>query len=283
MIVALGFSKQKMSIGNLAKELYAESPEKTLYHYTSFKALLEIIKSRALYASDIRFLNDAAEMKHTANLLRTEISRRLKQGHSNPKLLNQLRDWLSHSITDCHMLFVVCFTANGNLLSQWRGYCPLGRGVSLGLNPDRVTKCADSQSYQIGKCVYDNVRQRELVAKIIDEIETLAAEQGENSNTSKRHPSQSFHDVFKDVEADLLRVAAILKHPSFQEEEEWRAVSPVLTNYVNAPISYREGASMLVPYLEFSLVPESYKQLEIQHIYLGPTPNINLSMTSLSM
>lgn len=39
---------------------------------------------------------------------------------------------------------------------------------------------------------------------------------------------------------------------------------------------------MLVPYLEFFLLPDRDKQLEIQHIYLGPTPNINLSMTSLS-
>ena len=271
-----------MTIENITKALYAENPEKTLYHYTSFSGLLGIIKSRVLWASDIRFLNDSAEMKHTADMLRTEISQRIEKGQSNRKLLYQFRDWLSHRITHGNMLFVVSFTDNGNLLSQWRGYCPLGKGVSLGFNPTLIAKCADDQSYKIGRCIYDSKYQRELVSSIIDEIETLAGKRGANTDISKRHPTQSFYDVFEEVESDLLRIAAIMKNPSFKEEEEWRVVSPVLTNYVKSPILYREGVSMLVPYLEFSLVSEGANQIEIQHIYLGPTPNNVLSMRSLS-
>lgn len=271
-----------MTIQDIANSLYADKPEKTLYHYTSFTGLLGIIKSQSLWASDIRFLNDAAEMKHTADLLRDEIARRLEEGKSNSKLLSQFRDWLFHRITDGHMLFVVSLTANGNLLSQWRGYCPLGKGISVGFNSRVISDCAARQSFIIGKCIYDSARQSELTKSILDEIEKLAVARGENKDASKRHPSQSYHDVFEEVEADLLRVAAILKHTSFKEEEEWRAVSPVLTNYVNSPIYYREGMSMLVPYLEFSLILNNANRMEIQHIYLGPTPNNNLSMTSLS-
>lgn len=271
-----------MAIKNIVESLYAESPEKTLYHYTSLTGLLGIIKSQSLWASDIRFFNDAAEMKHTADLLRNEISRRLEQGEGNSKLLSQFRDWISHRITDGHMLFVTSLTANGNLLSQWRGYCPLGKGVSVGFNPTIISRCANRQSFLIGKCIYDSVRQNQITKNIIEDIEKVATQRGENTDPSKRHPTQSFHDVFEEVEADLLRVAAILKHPSFKEEEEWRAVSLVLTNYVKSPISYREGISMLIPYLEFSLIPDSASKMEIQHVFLGPTPNNNLSMTSLS-
>ncbi len=271
-----------MTINRIANSLYSDIPERTLYHYTSFTGLLGIVKSQALWASDIRFLNDAAEMKNTADLLRDEISRRSEIGQGNLKLLNQFRDWLSHRITDGNMLFVVSLTPKGNLLSQWRGYCPLGKGISIGFNPIIISHCAAMQSFQIGKCIYDNEQQKEISKQIIDEIESLAVDKGENAEVSKRHPTQSFYDIFEEVENDLLRIAAILKHPSFNKEEEWRIVSPILTNYVVAPISYREGLSMLVPYIEFSLVPEGASTIEIQHLFLGPTPNNNLSMTSLS-
>ncbi len=271
-----------MTINKLAEELYAENPDKTLYHYTSLTGLLGIIKSQSFWASDIRYFNDAAEMKHTADLLRNEISRRLEKGEGNSKLLIQFREWISHRITDGHMVFVSSLTGNGNLLSQWRGYTPLGKGVSVGLNPEIISRCANKQDFLIGKCIYKITSQNKIINQIIEEIEKLAVSMGENTDPSKHHPTQSFHDVFEAVEAELLRIAAILKHPSFEEEEEWRAVSPVLTNYVKSPIDYREGISMLIPYIEFRLVPDGEASMNIEHVYLGPTPNNNLSMSSMS-
>jgi hypothetical protein len=225
-----------MPIQDLVQELYAEQPGETLYHYTSLKGTIGIIESRSLWATDIRFFNDAAELKYTADRLQTTIAQRLEDGDSNARLLTQFQGWLSRRITDGHMLYVACFTANGNLLSQWRGYCPIGKGVSLGFHPEKIRSCAAEQYFLIGKCVYDVKTQHRLVASIIDTIERVAEEKGENADPSKRHPSQSFYDVFEEVEADLLRVAALLKHPSFHEEQEWRTVSPVTTNYVDAPI-----------------------------------------------
>jgi len=271
-----------MSIKEIAESLYSESPKKTLYHYTSFNGLLGIIKSQSLWASDIQFFNDSAEMQHTKNLLNNEISQCLKQGEHDSKLLNQFRDWISHRITNGNMLFVVSLTANGNLLSQWRGYCPIGKGVSVGFNPTIISLCANRQSFLIGKCIYNNAVQNKIIKNIIKNVKKLANERGENTNPSKRHPSQSFHDIFEEIEDDLLRVAAILKHPSFKEEEEWRVVSPVITNYVKSPILYREGISMLIPYLEFSLISDNDLTMNIQHVILGPTPNNKLSITSLS-
>ena len=35
-----------------------------LYHYTSARAFLDIVKSKAIWASNVRFLNDTAELRH---------------------------------------------------------------------------------------------------------------------------------------------------------------------------------------------------------------------------
>jgi hypothetical protein len=83
--------------------------------------------------------------------------------------------------------------------------------------------------------------------------------------------------------AEPLLIAAILKHPSFREEEEWRIVSPVVTDFVKAPVLFREGTSMLVPYIEFGLTADNHAPIALEHLFLGPTPNITISMNSLTM
>lgn len=80
-------------IKNITQKLYSDIPQEILYHYTSFKGLLGIVDSGVLWASDVRYMNDSAEMKHTADLIRAEIVSRIAGGHDNQKLLNQFMDW----------------------------------------------------------------------------------------------------------------------------------------------------------------------------------------------
>ncbi len=267
----------------ITQKLYADIPKETLYHYTTFTGLLGIVGSRALWASDIRYMNDSAELRHTADLIRKEITQRIAAGHRNPILLNQFLDWVSHRITNGHLLFGASFRSNGNLLSQWRGYSRLGKGVSLGFNPTYILKCAQAQSFQIGKCIYDPTEQQRLIVKVVNAVEDLAHECCENDDPTKPDGNPPYHAVFRQIESQLLRIAAVLKHPSYQEEAEWRIVSPAITDYRSAPVLFREGASMLVPYVEFKLSPQSGKPIALEHVFLGPTPNINISMNSLDM
>ena len=74
---------------DIIASLYADLPDETLYHYTNLKGLLGIVESRVLWASDIRYMNDASELKHTVDLIRIEIRQRIAKGHPNPRLLDQ--------------------------------------------------------------------------------------------------------------------------------------------------------------------------------------------------
>jgi hypothetical protein len=270
-------------IRDITENLYSDIPKETLYHYTTFAGLMGIVRSQMLWASDIRYMNDSAELKHTADLIRMEITQRITAGYAKPNLLNQFLEWVTHRITNGHMLFAASFRSNGNLLSQWRGYSKLGKGVSLGFNPDYILKCAREQSFQIGKCIYNSTDQHRLIKQVVDSVEGLAQTHHEKKDIPEKNDPQSYYDVFEKIETDLLRIAAILKHPSFQEEEEWRIVSPALTDYVTSPVLFREGTSMLVPYVEFKLLHAKNKPVALEHIFLGPTPNINISMNSLTM
>jgi Protein of unknown function (DUF2971) len=270
-------------IRDITEKLYSDIPRERLYHYTNFTGLLGIVDKRALWATDIRYMNDSAELKHTADLIRSEITERIGAGHPRPDLLNQFLDWVTHRITNGHMLFASSFRANGNLLSQWRGYSRLGKGVSLGFNPDYVLRCASHQSFQIGKCIYNSQHQERLIRRVVDAVEALAEEHDRNASGETSADDTSYQGVFQLIESDLLRIAAILKHPSFREEEEWRIISPVITDYVKAEVQFREGTSMLVPYIQFNLLAEDDSSIALEHLFLGPTPNITISMNSLTM
>lgn len=270
-------------IKDITQKLYSDIPKETLYHYTTFTGLLGIVGSRSLWASDIRYMNDSAELKHTADLIKIEIARRIAAGHTNPDLLNQFLDWVSHRITNGHLLFAASFRSNGNLLSQWRGYSRLGKGVSVGFSPTYILACAKARSFQIGKCIYDPAEQRRLIINVIDAIEELALADRDAIESYAQPIPRSYHGVFEKIEGDLLRIAAVLKHPSFQEEAEWRIISPAITDYMNSPVLFREGTSMLVPYVQFSLLAEADQPIALEHLFLGPTPNISISMNSLKM
>lgn len=262
-------------IRDITAQLYAHTPAETLYHYTRFSGFLGITERRSLWASDIRYMNDSAELRHTADLVRQEVSRRVAQGHPNPALLTRFLDWTAHRITNGHMLFAASFRANGNLLSQWRGYSSPGKGVSIGFNSHHILDCARRQAFQVGKCVYAPEAQQRLIAQVLDAVEIMADTRG--------HDEDLYPQIFREIESDLLRIAAVLKHPSFQEEEEWRIVSPVVTDFLHSNVRFREGTSMLVPYLEFDLRREGDNSLPLEHLFLGPTASVELSMNSITL
>lgn len=264
-------------ISKITEALFSEPPQETLYHYTSLSGVLGIIGSRTLWASDIRYMNDSAELRHTADLVGREVTARINGGHSRPHLLTCFLDWVENRITNGHILFGASFRANGNLLSQWRGYSAIGKGASLGFNAETVSRCAQMQEFRMGRCIYDRQTQQGLIAQVLDAVEVLA------SDIEDGVEREVYHQLFEHLESDLLRLAAILKHPSFEEEQEWRLVSPVISDYRQAAVSFREGRSMLVPYMRFALVAEEHEAVALDHVFLGPTPNISLSMNSMKM
>ena len=277
-----GIKRDMQEIGTLTEALFADTPRGLLYHYTTLNGLLGIVRSRTLWASDIRYMNDSAELKHTADLIRLEVQDRIARGQGKADLLGQFTDWISHRITNGHMLFGASFRAHGNLLSQWRGYSPHGKGVSLGFSADFIMQCARRQRLQIGKCVYEPAMQRRLVRQVIDAVESHVDTHAADG-TSRQQMSALYQKVFEDIEIDLLRIAAILKHPSFREEKEWRIVSPVFTDSAHSRVLFREANAMIVPYVEFDLQSEADHPLQLDHLFLGPTQNSNISLNSLKM
>ena len=117
-------------------ELYAHEPPTTLYHYTGLSGALGIVEKGHVYATELRYLNDTTEGSHLASLISRLVDQRLLGAMqvAEERLLRQLQLWVKNRMRDGHMVFTASFTTEGDQLSQWRGYCAAGKGVSLGFN-----------------------------------------------------------------------------------------------------------------------------------------------------
>ena len=266
---------QATTIERIANELYAESPADILFHYTSLGAMCSIVDGQCIWATDVRYFSDASELTYLMALHRG-IDQRTERAHS--EILGQFHRWLSERLPQGNMVFAVSFSVQGNLLSQWRAYCQSGRGVSLGFRPAAIAQAATEQAFALCKCLYDQKEQDELVSRVLDAVVSLGSDVGLDN---KRHPTESYFGVFEGIENSLLRIGAVFKHPAFREEVEWRAVSPVFTSHVGTGIRWREGLSMLVPYIHFRLAATT-SAIPLGDVFVGPTPHIDSAMDSIS-
>jgi hypothetical protein len=267
-----------MSLTKIAARLYMDRPTSELYHYTSLGSILKIVPERTLHATDARFLTDASEMRVIVDNLKFAMTSVANPDDFTMRLHAQLRAWLENRLSELgNAVFVACFTQNGNLLSQWRSYSDPGKGLSIGFDPDKLADTAYSQGFMVGQCIYDPKRQKELAAEVLSAIESQAKMMFPNSPARAR-----FEPAFEAVEGDLLKIAVLFKDNAFREEAEWRLVSPVISNYVVSPIKFREGRSMLTPYMSFELPTAPDRRIDFKHVWIGPTPHPNRAMVALN-
>ncbi|WP_273455301.1 DUF2971 domain-containing protein [Nevskia ramosa] len=258
-------------------------PTTHLYHYTSLEGLLGLVGSQTLRATHIAHLNDSNELTFAVELLENTVRRRLLEPDLDPddrKCLEQLSEWLEHRFLLEHLLFTCSFTEAGNLLSQWRAYCPPSSGVSLGFDPHELLAAADAQGFHLVKCIYDRASQNTLVTGWLQLL--LATKNDKEDPPSKSDPSQSFYTHFRVHEEALLQVATRMKHPGFSEEREWRLVSRVGRDYRDPALRFRPGKTRLIPYVDFKLPLTDTRNLSLSHVYIGPAQDHNISFSAIA-
>jgi hypothetical protein len=119
-------------VENWKEGLYRfRKPPEIVYHYCDANALINIFKTRKLWASGHRYLNDryeltsmfrdlpplAAAISHPATKLRGELAD-VEYREGTPLLANAIG----------MEFYCTCFSANRDLLSQWRAYADDGLG-----------------------------------------------------------------------------------------------------------------------------------------------------------
>jgi hypothetical protein len=275
----------------LAPFLCGKDPPQHLYHYTSISGLEGILTSRSLWASQIHFLNDTQEFRYSIEIFRKVLSQ-LRKEYPIPVLraigptplptdpegllgmfYNSAENFLFHELFAKTPICVFSLSENGDLLTQWRGYCPPGGGYSIGFSSKRLIQFLKTLDLYIERYLYDDKEQEAIVKGIV----TKSGEKFLKTFTGLPEEAEKItQGCLVDLFMDFSRVAAILKHPSFYEECEWRIISGPIEN---RHMSFRVGKSMLIPYFLISF--EGIEPFPIDEIIIGPTPEQSLAKSSL--
>ncbi len=65
-------------------------------------------------------------------------------------------------------VFAISFSHVPDLLSQWRGYCPPGKGVSLGFSSVLLQARAAAQGFKLVPAVYKTDEQERVIEELVD-------------------------------------------------------------------------------------------------------------------
>jgi hypothetical protein len=253
-----------------------------LYHYTGIGSLLGMASSESVWASSISYMNDSKEIVHACETVENVLRARFAFGERNEeyRFLQQFQNWTNSLKNTAHTIFVFSLSEKPSLLSQWRSYTPHGKGVSLQFSPAQVNFIAESSNLRIARCIYETGEQEEVISSLITRLLESFTQELPNIDISKRHPDQCYYGFINQYTNEIFQVLTIIKHGAFEEECEWRLISPHYPKLTDPKLKFREGASMLVPYIE---LPFGKSIPFFEHIILGPSQHQNLSMSGLSM
>ncbi|MDY6949381.1 MAG: DUF2971 domain-containing protein [Pseudomonadota bacterium] len=270
-------------------------PPRTLWHYTTIPALLGILRTGILWASDTRFLNDSGELKYAASLLDEMTERETfanwglrrpafidadmwsavrRSVPRNGKTLMQTSLRWAHENTNT---YIACFCEDENLLSQWRGYGSR-QPVAIGLGIDALHAAASDHGARIERCVYNRRMQQKMVVESLGTyLQQLWDANGDDANdrTIAAAAAKSF-----------LPYGPMFKHPDFSEEREWRLV--VERQKHDLAGVYGDFTASLAPHFHIKLPKPSGPISDpttaiINDILVGPSPIQEATFDALSI
>ena len=264
----------------IIEELYSSPPPQTLSHYTSLEALNSICLSKSMFASDVRFLNDAQELQYFGILFEEVLSSLTLSGEESV-LRDSIIEWLYTALLERREtgVFALSLSERHDQLSQWRAYTKLRSGVSIGLSGTALAEIAKKNDYVIGKCLYDQAQMERICARMANIMIQLALADGPGDTAIWSIPYGRALSLMVD---HVLLIAALFKHPAFEEEAEWRIVSIPTPEFRRSDINFRAGNEYIIPYKNFPLAPH-FQSGPINQIVVGPSTNSELSIKSIFM
>jgi hypothetical protein len=246
---------------------------KILWHYTDLEGFRGIVDSKKIHSTNVKYLNDKEEFNHALILAKQLLLEMLPLEDANPPLVRQLVADTFESIFSVGALcpanlslFTASFTLHGDQLSQWRGYSRGSAGVSLGFDFSGARRfTAPVTTVTFAPCVYrDNDKEHLLhhlitfylepvlnLAKAFADMPTVLQSLDEMKKAQPNLNSEQIDKIYFDeieerrkkelpqavgeVSMKLLHLMALLKHSTFEEEQEWRYVIPVFANMHKSP------------------------------------------------
>lgn len=273
--------------------------KKIVYHYCSVDVFTQIISDKKIRLSDITKSNDSMEILWITKYIKEIFDEEFNKETSNTRYFNEgyqkdaFSELVEHYSNEffkaeqrIYSYMVCCFSEEGDLLSQWRGYSDDASGFSIGFDANALATFGNplaedsisSDIFDFNKVIYDVSKQkariRECAKQLISELKPLSKV---TSGDIKQQSMKAFNQCF----FKLFKWSIFMKNPFFKEEKEWRICycTDLRSNYKSSNIKMEDELSLsniayysrnndVVPYIDlfFDDLPNSI----IKKIVIGP-------------
>ncbi len=263
-----------------------------MYHYCSTEVFEKIIVNKKLRLSDITKSNDFQEIVWTSKHILDMFLRNYNESKciklEKPYSKEDFKKLLEASFEDyfesgLYSFPTCCFSEDGDLLSQWRGYADDASGFSIGFNKNALlnlgvfsgSDICNTNTIAFGKITYeDNMYFVDQSAK--DCLKDLKREKSIDGNKSDLLPKQK--TIIDKWMLTLLRSALYVKNPFFKEEKEWRLTYcwntnscpknvQITNNLLLTKIDFYVRENNIVPYVDLDF---SRQEHFVKEIIIGP-------------
>jgi hypothetical protein len=249
------------------------TPQEVLWHYTTGEALLSIIQSGTLYATQVSCLNDSTEIRYATELFRDalcDIKTTSACSETEAALLARLITVLSEEPNVSPHLpswwFVTCLTKEKDDLSQWRAYSGSGDGYAIGFYGSGLFGPALGPVHALVRVNYDAQLHKELAAKVAQATMRFLREGLERrANDSPQDRDMWTSDFLTDWFARIGLFGPVVKDPSFHAENEYRIVHQLQVQEL-PKLRFKQKQTLMSRHL-----PLVFQVLPIAEVMLGPT------------
>jgi len=191
-----------------------KNPEAALYHYTNFDGLKGILKTRCLWLTNHKYLNDPSEIEHGRQIILKVIKKRLGLDGEVGELFQFGLKQLNY---DCYL---TSFCKEGDYLPAWRYYGDGGAGFSIGFKKKffrRKSKCSDnSEALAFHEIRYDSHEYSATIENM------LAKTEDKFPNWSTLGRTDLKRAIVERLMACFLPILPQAKHKDYRDEKEWR-------------------------------------------------------------
>lgn len=277
-----------------------ERPKK-VYHYCSLETFFSIFSNSTIRLSNISKSNDAEEItyllpkitKFCANLFNSFNAELPNDYQMQSDFIDNAFD-IKFSETSLNF-YVMCFSEESDLLSQWRGYANDACGVSIGFSTEAFYPLARSirSSYNFSQVRYSLSDLYDLIKKYtVKKID-------QNFNGNAQHDSLMLLNIIDTTISMILYNSILYKNPNFNEEKEWRLVYNPFGNirkvkdkfsyydrmhemfnksvekggFTRTPMTFHISNDKIISHIDLSFEP--IKKSFIREIIIGSKANID--------
>ncbi len=266
------------------KSLEVDS-QQLIWHYTTGDALLSIVRSGTIYATQVACLNDSSEVRYGEDLLKqaflhiqTKESLPLEEASFLEQVLKpSAGDGTTNPTSDW---FVSCFSKEKDDLSQWRAYSGGENGYAIGF----IVGAFFRPHNLVVRVNYDEDEHR-ATAQTIAEATLQFYREGLQTRSGKEAKSWPT-EFLQEWSIWTGKLAPMVKDPAFHGEKEYRIIHQY-QGFELSKLSFRQKQSLMSLHLPLVFPPPEWaiqsNRLPIMEVMVGPSRHKDISRVSAEL